>query len=165
MRPAIEMLTNKRKSRAVSDITDFFLTYGDALTTGKSEILKKCWAVPGYVMNDFNPGPIVTEEQLEKFFLNRRKKLKTEGVAAIRPEILGQQWLTDQILTVTVHWSYLDKNSNEIGDETDVFNLKLDQNFQEDDDKMLQIRIFYVYIHISYSMFLDIQRFFYQPLT
>lgn len=128
MRPVIEKLRSKRKSQPVSDMTDFFLTFGDALTLGKFEILRKSWAVPAYVLNDFNPRPLVSEDQLEQFLFNRRKKLTTEGVAVLRPEILGEQWLTDQILTVTVRWSYLDKNSNEIGEEINVFNLKSDQN-------------------------------------
>ncbi len=128
MRPVIEKLIQKKKFKQDSDVVDFFNSLGAAVTTGNYEVLRKCWALPSYILSDHATQALTTFEDLEKFFTEIKRSFNTEGVAGVRPEVLGQQWLTDQILIVTLRWSQVDKNNHEVGEETAIYNLKADTN-------------------------------------
>ena len=128
MRPVIEKLIQKKKFRQDSDIIDFFISLGAAVTTENYDVIGKCWALPSYVLSDHATRTLATSDDLEKYFGEIKRSFKTEGVAGVRPEVLGQQWLTDQILIVTLRWSQLDSNNHEIGEETAIYNLKADTN-------------------------------------
>lgn len=128
MRPVIEKLIQKKKSRQDSDVINFFISFGSAVTTANFDIIGKCWALPSYILSDHTTRTLLSAEDLEKYFGEIRRSFMTEGVAALKPEILNEQWLTDQILIVTLRWSQLDKSNHEIGEETAIYNLKADTN-------------------------------------
>lgn len=128
MRPAIEKLIQKKKLRQDADIVDFFISLGAAVTTGNFEVLRKSWALPSYILADHATRAFTAFEDLEKFFTEVKQSFNIEGVAGVRPDILGQQWLTDEILIVTLRWSRVDKNNHEVGEETAIYNLKADTN-------------------------------------
>ena len=128
MRPVIEKLIQKKKFRQDTDVVDFFISLGAAVTTGNNEVLRKCWALPSYILSDHATRALTTFEDLEKFFTEVKRSFSTEGVVGVRPEILDQQWLTDQILIVTLRWSQVDKNNHEVGEESAIYNLKADAN-------------------------------------
>lgn len=128
MRPAIEKLIQNKKFRQDANVVDFFISLGAAVTTGNSEVLRKCWALPSYILGDHAARALATFDDLEKFFTEKKQSFNIEGVAGVRPEILGQQWLTDQILIVTLRWSQVDKSNHEVGEETAIYNLKADTN-------------------------------------
>lgn len=128
MRPGIEKLIQKKKSRNDSDVIDFFISLGAAITAGNYEIIGKCWALPSYILSDHATRSLTSSDDLEKYFSEIKRSFITQGVAGVKPEILTEQWLTDQILIVTLRWSQLDKSSHEIGEETAIYNLKADTN-------------------------------------
>lgn len=128
MRPVIEKLIQKQKFRQESDVIDFFISLGTAVTTGNYDVIGKCWALPSYVLSDQATRALTSSEDLEKYFSEIKQSFITEGVAGVKPEVLAEQWLTDQILIVTLRWSQFEKNNHAIGEETAIYNLKADSN-------------------------------------
>ena len=133
MRPVIEKLIQKKliqkiKVRQGSDVIDFFASFGEAIAVGNQEVIQKCWAIPSYILSDAANTNLNSTAALDDHFMQIRRGFTTVGVVSLRPEVLNQEWLTDQILIVTLQWSQLDKNHNEIGQETAVYTLKADNN-------------------------------------
>lgn len=128
MRPVIEKLSTRKKTTPDSEVISFFFTLGNAAVAGNYEIIKKFWALPSYILSDLATTNLNSADELEKYFSAQKKNFTTTGVTTIRPEVLGQQWLTDQILVIALKWTHLDKNHHEIGEETALYNMKADKN-------------------------------------
>ena len=128
MRPITDRYSFKKYTKQDSLIFNFFLAFGEAISAGNIENIKKCWAFPSYILGDLTVNTINTSEDLEKFFSTTKKDYTIRGIKEARPEIIRTQWLTDQIAVVLVRWPFVNKNGNEFGEESSYYTLKLDKN-------------------------------------
>lgn len=128
MRPSTENINFKKSSKQDSTTFDFFLYFGAALSSGNLEIITKCWAVPSYILDERLTLSVSSTEDLEKIFTIKKKNYNERGISEVRPEILGVQWMTDQIVVANVKWLLLDKSGKKNGYETAFYTLKMDKN-------------------------------------
>lgn len=128
MRPLAERYNNKKNSKQNSLVFDFFFTLGEAISTGNLDVIKKYWAMPSYILSDRTTVALSTNEDLEKYFLSKKREYIKRTISTVRSEILRIQWMTDQIVVAHVKWSLLDKSAKELSAESAFYTLKSDKN-------------------------------------
>jgi len=98
----------------------------NALTTGDGKAAARVWEVPAFVLGDSMSIAVATFDQLAEFFAGARAQYNARGITDTRPEIISEDWISDDIVHVHVRWPYLDESKHEIGAEASDYTISRD---------------------------------------
>ena len=103
----------------------FFRNFSEALTEGDIESIKKCWALPSYVVGNAMQMVVKSEAEVERFFSGVKAQYNRRGIMEAIPDIESIQWLTSKIALVGVRWPYFNFDGHVIGEESSCYTLKI----------------------------------------
>jgi hypothetical protein len=106
-------------------VQQFFRDFSQALTDGDIDAIKKCWAIPSYVVGNAMQMVVKSEDEVERFFSGTKEQYNRRGIMEAIPDIESIQWLTEKIALVGVRWPYYNRDGVEIGEESSCYTLKL----------------------------------------
>lgn len=106
-------------------VQQFFRSFSKALTEGDIESIKKCWALPSYVVGNSTQMVVKSEDEIERFFSGLKAQYNRRGIMEAIPDIESIQWLTNKIALVGVHWPYFNREGHQIGEESSCYTLKI----------------------------------------
>ena len=106
-------------------VQQFFRDFSQALTEGDIASIKKCWALPSYVVGNAMQMVVKSEVEVERFFTGLKEQYSRRGIMEAIPDIESIQWLTEKIALVGVRWPYFDRFGKEIGEESSCYTLKI----------------------------------------
>lgn len=98
-----------------------------AVTTGDGKAAAALWAVPALILGETEARTIGTPAELETHFGGAKEQYNARGITDTRAEIVELKWLTPRIATVQVRWPYLDRQGQEVGEETSTYTLRRDE--------------------------------------
>jgi hypothetical protein len=87
----------------------FLVRYGEALSAGDLKAISACYAVPALVLSDEGSIPIAAREEIEAAFDGAAERYGAQGLVALQPTLLGWEALSERLLSVDMHWEYLDE--------------------------------------------------------
>jgi hypothetical protein len=87
----------------------FLVRYGEALSAGDLKAISACYAVPALVLSDEGSIPIAAREEIEAAFDGAAERYGARGLVALQPTLLGWEALSERLLSVDMHWEYLDE--------------------------------------------------------
>ncbi len=87
----------------------FLARYGEALSAGDLKAISDCYAVPSLVLSDEGSVPIAAREQIEAAFDGAAERYRAQGLVAVRPTLVASEALSERLVSVDVHWDYLDE--------------------------------------------------------
>ena len=105
---------------AVQDYLDRFAT---AMTSGDAKTVASLWGVPAFVIGQNEARVVQSEAEVEEFFAGAKDMYNQRGIMDTRAEILDLDWLSENLMIVTVRWPYLDQNEKEVGEESSSYTL------------------------------------------
>ncbi len=90
-------------------LEDFFVRYGEAVSSGGLKAISGCYAVPSIVLSDDGSIPIATREEIEAAFDGAAERYRAQGMVAARPTVVSVETLTEKLVFADVRWDYLDE--------------------------------------------------------
>ena len=105
---------------AVQDYLDRFAT---AMTSGDTKTVAGLWGVPAFVIGPNEARVVQSEAEVEEFFAGAKDMYNQRGIMDTRAEILDLDWVSENLVIVTVRWPYLDQNEKEVGEESSSYTL------------------------------------------
>lgn len=105
---------------AVQDYLDRFAT---AMTSGDTTAMASLWGVPAFAIGPNEARVVQSEAEVEAFFAGAKDMYNQRGIMDTRAEILDLDWVSENLVIVTVRWPYLDQNEKEVGEESSSYTL------------------------------------------
>jgi hypothetical protein len=112
------------KHEGLAHLQAYLDAFARFVTAGKGDAIAEMWDYPALVVSNTQLMPVTTPAQTAEFFGGAKAQYNSRGIAGTRAEIQNATWLTDQIVSATVRWPWLDGNDNEIGEETSTYILR-----------------------------------------
>lgn len=126
--PYINQLDNSKIEQLKTlDVTNFFLRFARALTSGDTKKIAQCWALPSIAIGDSFSMAMTTTTDVENLFAGVKQQYQSRGITEAKPVIQNLMWATEFIAVVDVRWPYIDNHGSEIGGESSIYTVKRDQ--------------------------------------
>lgn len=109
--------------REQASVQAYLDKYSDAMTSGDTRTLTKLWGVPAFVIGAMEARVVQSEDEVEQFFAGAKEMYNARGIVGTRAEITDLDWISDDLVIVTVRWPYLDEHDRELGEETSSYTL------------------------------------------
>jgi len=113
----------ERGERRSDELRTFLTELARAVTTGDGEAAARLWEVPAFVIGSGMARSLANPEEIAQFFGGARAQYNANGITATRPQIVSEDWIDDDLVTVSVRWPYLESNGREIGAETSDYTI------------------------------------------
>jgi hypothetical protein len=79
------------------------------LAAGDLKAISGCYAVPAFVLSDARNRPVATRAEIEADFDGAAERHRAQGLVAAWPTVVASEALTEMLVSVDVHWDYLDE--------------------------------------------------------
>lgn len=107
---------------------EFFRHFAKALTDSDTESIMNMWAVPAFVVSETTSMVVKTREEVGDFFAGAAEEYNEKGIFEAIPDIQSIQWVTPNIALVDVRWPYIDRGGQELGEESSVYTLRMEDH-------------------------------------
>jgi ketosteroid isomerase-like protein len=101
--------TTEGATPQLARLEDFFVRYGEAVSSGDLKAISGCYAVPSIVLSDSDSIPISSREEIEAAFDGAAERYRAEGMVVARPTVVAVENLTEKLVFADVQWDYLDE--------------------------------------------------------
>lgn len=109
--------------REQASVQAYLDKYSEAMTSGDTRTLAKLWGVPAFVIGAMEARVVQSEDEVEQFFAGAKEMYNERGIVGTRAEITDLDWISDDLVIVTVRWPYLDQNDRVLGEEASSYTL------------------------------------------
>jgi hypothetical protein len=92
----------------------FLARYGEALSAGDLKAISGCYAIPALVLSDEGSIPVAAREEIEAAFDGAAERYYAQGLVALRPTLVASEALSDKLVSIDVHWDYLDEQGRSV---------------------------------------------------
>ena len=116
-------------------ILTMLAAYGQALSSGKFDIIANSWTVPALVLSDQGTLLVSDIREVEKFFAGATEWYHQQGIVSTRPEIVHTDVMTEHLVAADVRWPSFDADGVEKMTELSHYILELGA------DNQLRIRV------------------------
>jgi len=89
-------------------LESFFIGYGEALAAGDLPGISGCYAEPAFLLSDATGRVLADRAQIEGEFDGAAEQHRAEDLVAARPTIVAVEQLGAELVSVDVHWDYVD---------------------------------------------------------
>jgi hypothetical protein len=97
--------------------------FAEAMTSGDTRTMAKLWGVPAFVIGANEARVVQSESEVEQFFAGAKDMYNERGIVSTRAEIVGLDWVAQDLVIATVRWPYLDQNDRTLGEESSSYTL------------------------------------------
>lgn len=118
----------RRKPSSDPELQELFDRFTEALTEGNGRVVADMWETPAYFIGDEMIRCEEDPREVEKFFGAAKDMYEAKGITHTRAELGPVDWLTDKILEVDVRFPYLDRQGNELGEESSRYTVRRAEN-------------------------------------
>ena len=94
---------------------------------GGLKTISGCYAVPSLVLSDTGSVPIAAREEIEAAFDGAAERYRAQGLVAVRPTLVASEALSERLVSVDVHWDYLDEQGRSAQQNGYRYVLRLDK--------------------------------------
>jgi hypothetical protein len=117
--------------KEVQDVLDQIAA---SITAGDGETVADLWETPGFVIGPSMALVLNSRAECAKMFSGGKEQYNAKGISDTRAEVLGLEWIGNDVVIAKVRWPYLDKKGREIGGE------RSDYTFRRDGEGTLKVR-------------------------
>lgn len=110
----------------LTDLSEFFDRYGDALTSGDVMAVARCYALPGMVVADAYSFTFTSPAAVALSFLGAAPAYQEQRIVAAHAQLLDVQRISTRLSMVAVLWEYLDSSGNAVPGESFRYLLRAD---------------------------------------
>jgi len=93
------------------------------MTSGDTRAMVKLWGVPAFVIGAQEARALQSEADVERFFEGAKDLYNERGIVSTRAEIAHLDWVSNDLVIVTVRWPYLDGIDRVLGEESSSYTL------------------------------------------
>ncbi len=111
------------REKHTDELQTFLTELAHAITTGDGEAAAKLWEVPAFVIGSGLVKTLTDAQEIARFFGGARAQYNANGVTNTRPQIVSEDWIDDDLVTVRVRWPYLESSGREIGAEASDYTI------------------------------------------
>ena len=92
------------------------------------QTVAQLWETPALVLSDAGAHPVTSSREIGAFFAAAADQYSALGVVETRPDIQEEHWLSARLVSVTVRWSNLNVEGEEVAHEYATYVLRVDEN-------------------------------------
>lgn len=106
-----------------ASVQEYLDRFATAMTTGDTKTMTRLWGVPAFVIGPDMAKVVQSEDEVEEFFSGAKAAYNERGIMDTRADIEDLDWISEDMVIVTVRWPQLDQNEKELGAERSSYTL------------------------------------------